>query len=350
MNLPLRFSVISAPVNRPMRSTFQLLLAIVFAIGFFQATYFAIAKEIKFGLPIKCELNKDCFIQNLPDVVTNKSALDTFCQGATYDGHKGIDIRIHSLRDMERNVPVIASADGIVKAYRDGEIDKIIATPEDRLLIQNKECGNGVVIVHEGGYETQVCHLKQNSISVEKGDQVKKGDTLGFVGNSGFAAFPHVHLSIRKDGKWLDPITGLPPSGSCTPPNTQNSLLDEDVVKYFEPNTSRLIASGISGNAIEHKQLVRTGSPAKLNQSDQAVVGWAWFINLRKGDQIRYILEGPKGIISENTSKPLDRHKATYSGYSGKKGKPTEGEYRLTTQLLRNGKPIHETLFVQTLE
>ncbi len=115
-----------------MRTTFQLLLAIVFTIGFFQATYFAIAKEIKFGLPIKCELNKDCFIQNLPDVVTDKSALDTFCQGATYDGHKGIDIRILSLKDMERNVPVIASADGIVKAYRDGEVDKIIATPEDK--------------------------------------------------------------------------------------------------------------------------------------------------------------------------------------------------------------------------
>ncbi len=55
-------------------------------------------------------------------------------------------------------------------------------------------------------------------------------------------------------------------------------------------------------------------------------------------------------MISENTSKPLDRHKAAYSGFSGKKGKPIDGEYRLTTQLLRNGKPIHETLFVQTLE
>lgn len=58
------------------------------------------------------------------------------------------------------------------------------------------------------------------------------------------------------------------------------------------------MASGISGNIIKHDQLVQTGPPEKLKQSDQAVVGWAWFINLRKGDQIRYILEGPKGIIS----------------------------------------------------
>ena len=350
MNLPFRLSIKSPTVNRPMRNTFQLLLTGVLSVVFLTGPNEAVAEEIRFGLPVKCQINKDCYIQNLPDVITGKKASDSYCQGATYDGHKGIDIRLLSLADIARNVPVIASAPGIVKALRDGEPDRIVATPEDRKLIEGKECGNGVVIAHADGYETQVCHLKKNSISVKKGDRISKGELLGFIGNSGFAAFPHVHLSIRKDGQWLDPLSGKPPSSSCVPTNGKDTLLEKNASKYFEENTTRLIASGISGNVFNHDDLVRTGPPNRLKSSDQAIVGWAWFINVRKGDQVNFSLEGPSGEIANHTTEPLNRHKAAYSGFSGKKLKPVEGEYRLTTQLIRNGKPISETLFVQTLD
>ncbi len=333
-----------------MRAVFQLLKRGLFTIGLLGFTNLANSEELKFGLPINCELNKDCFIQNLPDVLSNKTASDTYCQGATYGGHKGIDIRLLSLENIKDNVPVIASADGIVKAFQDGEEDKLMLTPQDKANIKGNECGNGIIITHVNGYESQVCHLKKNSITVKKGQKLKQGDILGFVGNSGFAAFPHVHLTVRKNGQWLDPISGAKPSQNCSSTKSKNTLLNKDTIKYFSANTSRLMISGITGSAVTHKELVKIGAPKKLSESDQAIVGWAWFINLRKGDQVRFTLEGPKGLITQNTTKPLDRHKADYSGYSGKRTKPDKGEYRLTTELLRNGQPIEEILFVQTLE
>ena len=333
-----------------MRDRFQLLKLSLLTIGLLGLTNMANAEDLKFGLPIKCEINKDCFIQNLPDILNGSDAADPFCQGATYQGHKGIDIRLLSLENIKEDIPVIAAGDGVVKAFRDGEEDRLIVTQEDRNRIKDKECGNGIVLSHVGGYESQYCHLKQNSISIQNGDKVKQGDILGFVGNSGFASFPHVHFTLRKGEQWLDPISGSAPSQSCQLTTKQNTLLDEETAKLFSENSSRLLTSGISGKVIEHIKLVRTGAPEKLKMSDQATVGWAWFINLRKGDQIRFTLEGPKGLLVENTTKPLDRNKASYSAYAGDKSRSIKGEYRLKTELLRDGQVIEESLFVQTLE
>ena len=51
--------------------------------------------------------------------------------------------------------------------------------------ISGKECGNGVVLVHDDGYQTQYCHLKKGSVAVKKGARVSEGDLLGFIGMSG---------------------------------------------------------------------------------------------------------------------------------------------------------------------
>lgn len=308
------------------------------------------ANDIKFGMPIACEIDKDCYIQNLPDVTQGSDVFDTFCKGAAYDGHKGIDIRVLSMKDLARNVPIVASADGIIKAYRDGEPDRLVQTPQERTAVKGKECGNGVVISHPNGFESQYCHLKQGSITVKKGQKVKQGDVLGFVGNSGFAAFPHIHFGVRKNGQWLDPITGNPPSNSCNFTNTDNSLMEETLLAKFQADTSRLLSSGITGAVINHQELVKTGAPKKLQISDTAIVGWSWFINLRKGDRISIKLEGPNGLISENVTKPLTKNQASYSAFTGKKRNAEKGEYQFTTKLLRAGKVLQETLTVQILE
>lgn len=322
----------------------------LFAIPFLSLVAMASAEEFKVGLPIKCELEKDCYIQSLPDLLETEDAADSFCQGATYDGHKGVDIRLLSLKDIKRNVPVIAPASGTIKAVRDSLKDILMTTPQDRERVKGKECGNGVVITHGDGYETQLCHLKQASIIVQKGDQVKKGDILGFVGTSGASEFPHVHLSVRKKGQWLDPVSGKKPQTNCDVTSTAETLFDAETIAYFSENTSRLIASGISGNIIEHEELVRKGAPSQAIKGDEAIVGWAWFINLRQGDQIRFLLEGPNGIISEITIDPLERKKASYSAFSGKRQIVEVGEYILNTELLRNNEVIAQSLYVHIVE
>jgi len=44
-----------------------------------------------------------------------------------------------------------------------------------------------------------------SKFTVEEGQSVKKGDLIGYVGNSGMSARPHLHYEIMKDGKYVDP-------------------------------------------------------------------------------------------------------------------------------------------------
>src|SRR5690606_24393904 len=85
------------------------------------------APAIEFGLPAACSLGEDCFVQQFPDMDAGPAATDPFCGAATYDGHDGLDLRVPTMPDIERGVPVVAMADGIVLRLRDGVADRLAA-------------------------------------------------------------------------------------------------------------------------------------------------------------------------------------------------------------------------------
>ena len=66
-----------------------------------------------------------------------------------------------------------------------------------------------VIINHAGGVETRYAHLQANSVpgGITAGTQVKEGQQIGIVGNTGNAgsAPPHVHFGVRKSGGMVDP-------------------------------------------------------------------------------------------------------------------------------------------------
>ena len=64
--------------------------------------------------------------------------------------------------------------------------------------------GNHVRIDHGFGYVSIYAHM--DNISVRKGNKVKRGDIIGYVGSSGRSVAPHLHYEITKDGKKLNPI------------------------------------------------------------------------------------------------------------------------------------------------
>jgi murein DD-endopeptidase MepM/ murein hydrolase activator NlpD len=64
--------------------------------------------------------------------------------------------------------------------------------------------GNLVVLDHGFGYETYYAHL--NGFNVKRGQKVKRGEVIGFVGNSGLSTAPHLHYEVHKNGKVLNPI------------------------------------------------------------------------------------------------------------------------------------------------
>jgi hypothetical protein len=275
----------------------------------------------------------------------SKNIVDPRCGSATYDGHKGTDIRLLSMADINSDVPVLAAASGIIRGVRDGEKDRLVFSQADRKSVENKECGNGVVIDHGNNIETQYCHLKMGSITVKKGQKVSAGDRLGAIGASGFVQFPHLHISLRQNGETLDPFTGRALGESCTNDMSASWWQDRNFTNLTSDGV--ILKTGLAGNPINHDELVVNGGPSIASVSDSAIVGWVWFINLKKDDRIYMKLTGPNGLNVENITEPLDRNKASWSGFTGKKRKPEKGDYAFEVRILRNQSTLktHNSIF-----
>ncbi len=64
--------------------------------------------------------------------------------------------------------------------------------------------GNHVVVNHGFGYETLYGHMVR--IKARRGQRVKRGEIIGWVGNTGKSTGPHLHYEVIKNGIKVDPI------------------------------------------------------------------------------------------------------------------------------------------------
>lgn len=69
--------------------------------------------------------------------------------------------------------------------------------------------GNYVIIDHGNGVETLYAHMLDNSLMVNAGDVVQKGQTIGRVGNTGYSFGAHLHFEVRVNGNRLNPAPYL---------------------------------------------------------------------------------------------------------------------------------------------
>ncbi len=67
--------------------------------------------------------------------------------------------------------------------------------------------GKVVKIKHPRGYESLYAH--QSRIRVKKGQKVKKGQIIGYVGSTGRSTGPHLHFGLKKNGRWVNPMKVL---------------------------------------------------------------------------------------------------------------------------------------------
>lgn len=309
------------------------------AIAFAPLLLTAPALAIELGLPAQCELGKTCFVQQYPDMAAGDAVADPLCGNLTYDGHSGTDLRILSMKDMETGYAVVAVGDGKILRVRDQEQDHLIETESDRASVAGRECGNGLVMQLQDGYVVQYCHLRKGSLAVKPGDAVRTGDRLGEVGASGHAQFPHVHITISRLGDTVDPLTGRKLSEGCTSTfRPEKSLFAPDIVAKLEPTKPDILAFGLAGGPVVHDALAREGPPPVVSTSDSVFVTWAWFANLKKGTVIRFILRDAKGeTLVDHTSEPLDRNKASYSAFAGRKRTLSRGQYKVEVSVMLDG-------------
>jgi murein DD-endopeptidase MepM/ murein hydrolase activator NlpD len=99
---------------------------------------------------------------------------------------------------------VIAPADGVICQVIDGSIDMELGK-RDNLVYP----GNAIIIDHENGEWSVLCHLKHNSIRVKEGQPIKQGDVLGACGNTGNTSEPHIHYHLQ-DSALMAEANGLP--------------------------------------------------------------------------------------------------------------------------------------------
>jgi len=310
--------------------------------GLFGASPAALGLELE--LPVPCPAD-GCVIQRYFDHDAGPGERDFACGVLVDDGHDGTDFRIGTLKDMERGVPVMAAAPGRVRAVRDGMPDRRF-DPADAAAIAGRECGNGVVIDHEEGWQTQYCHLKQGSVTVRPGESVAKGQTLGQVGLSGQTQFPHVHLNLRKDGRLIDPFR---PEGarSCAADLT-GSVWSAAAAARLAYRSPHILDGGLSGERVE-MPAVEAGTVAEFAPGAPAMVGWARALGLRAGEIMTVRLVGPEGaVLAENRSPVLDRSKAQYLLYAGRRRPPQgwpPGRYAVEVAVERDGQTVSRRSF-----
>jgi len=67
--------------------------------------------------------------------------------------------------------------------------------------------GNVVVLRHRGQYATTYAHLSRFAAGVHRGAKVAQNDTIGFVGQTGWATGPHLHYEFRIAGQARNPFS-----------------------------------------------------------------------------------------------------------------------------------------------
>ena len=65
--------------------------------------------------------------------------------------------------------------------------------------------GNTVVINHGNGLATLYAH--QSRMAVSAGQTVSRGETIGYIGSTGYSTGPHLHFEVRVNGSPVDPMS-----------------------------------------------------------------------------------------------------------------------------------------------
>jgi len=136
-------------------------------------------------------LNKEKLVSSMPAImpISNKSLKST-ASGWGYRFHPIYKIKqFHYGMDFTAAIgtKVYATGDGVVK-----DVQTI-----------GGGYGRWILIDHGFDYATMYAHL--SGFNVKIGDQVKRGQVIGYVGNSGTSTGPHLHYEVHKNGEPVNP-------------------------------------------------------------------------------------------------------------------------------------------------
>lgn len=300
----------------------------------------SIKKYPSFGLPLDCDMGKNCWVMNYVDIgIGDQKKTDPACFDRTYDGHKGTDFAILDGRAMKSGVNVLAAKDGTVKRIRDGEEDKWATRDQlKKIKVIRKECGNAALIDHGEGVETIYCHMKKGSLKIKADQKIKKGDVIGEVGLSGFTQFPHLHFGVLINGKITDPFTGQNNDGQCG--KRKASLWGKNLDVYYQPLT--ITSHGFSNQIPNLSALEKdVNIPDLVPLTSELLTYWVTILGAREDDQIQIQIKDPNGKIFAARDIIQSKARARQLYYAGRKTSNIplkEGAYTGQVSITRKGR------------
>jgi murein DD-endopeptidase MepM/ murein hydrolase activator NlpD len=91
---------------------------------------------------------------------------------------------------MKKGSKICAARNGVVIERK---ADSDVGGLKDEYLSQ----GNHIIILHSDGSKAMYWHLQKDGVLVSEGDTVMQGQHIGYSGNTGYTAFPHLHFQVK---------------------------------------------------------------------------------------------------------------------------------------------------------
>jgi len=107
---------------------------------------------------------------------------------------------IYKIRKFHYGLDFTAKTGTPIYSTADGKIQYAIKATEKA----SQGYGNLIIIDHGYGYRTLYAHMSKFNVKV--GEEVKRGEVIGFVGNTGISTGPHLHYEVIKDGRKVNPV------------------------------------------------------------------------------------------------------------------------------------------------
>lgn len=150
-----------------------------------------VLQSLSYDEIISVAKKKEKMLASMPAIQPTKKGTTRFVSGFGYRLHPIIGRRkMHAGVDFAgpKGTPIYATADGVIK------------------FTKNRWTGYGkqVEINHGFGYVTKYAHMQK--YIVKKGQKVKRGELIGYLGNSGSSTGPHLHYEVIYNGKKVNPV------------------------------------------------------------------------------------------------------------------------------------------------
>ncbi|MBL8658177.1 MAG: M23 family metallopeptidase [Rhodospirillales bacterium] len=285
-------------------------------------------------------MDQVCSIQKYVDHDPGPERMDYACGRLSKDGDTGTDFRVPDYPTMERGVAVVAAAPGVVSAVRDGMEDVSVAEIGHE-AIRGRWAGNGVVVDHGNGFETQYSHLRRGSVAVAVGQRVTTGETLGLIGLSGNTEFPHLNFSVRYRGRPVDPFVGLSAFTNCGDP--RKPLWSAAAAARLPYRATVLLKTGFAGERPDPRAARHGAYDNPLPASAEALVFWVDVSGAMAGDRERFLVTGPGGATLMEREQRISDSNISWFSFAGLRRPPggwPAGVVTASYALIRDGAPV----------